>query len=311
MLIGVGHGARLIGSTCTPQPAAARVLTPQPHPHRSSPSRPTRSAERLLSGCASRSARTPVVVRGDQRAAQPLQTPSSRGARHLRGNRRQRAALTTRSSRAAGRRAPRSTARGGARHALIDLGPPPGTRRDEFAHRELPRASRRASRAPRLAERAGGQAARFGVHTPCRRRRSRAHGRKLTRRRDRGRRAAARPHVVVLTGAAFRRCRSRACRVQGAGVYYAATQVEAQRVPQRPGRRGGGAGNSAGQAAVLPVRSTPIACTCSCVARASERDHVAPNLIGTGRRTPGQSTCDAQQRSASSRERLAASAPPP
>jgi len=103
-----------------------------------------------------------------------------------------------------------------------------------------------------LAERAAVQARRFGVRTavPERARALETDGRLYTIELDSGDSLQTRT-VVLATGASYRRLElEQLAHFEGAGVYYAATQVEAQTCQGEPVAVVGG-GNSAGQAAIF------------------------------------------------------------
>ena len=72
---------------------------------------------------------------------------------------------------------------------------------------------------------------------------------------------------------------------EGAGVYYAATHMEAQLCAGEEVIVVGG-GNSAGQAAVFLVRDRAVTCTCWCAATASAETHVALPRSGASRSSP-------------------------
>jgi thioredoxin reductase (NADPH) len=252
-LIGVGSGMRVIGSPLSPDTRRLRdFLARNRIPHTFVDLEADDDAEALLRGLCVRPAETPVVVRGDKVLRNPANAELA-DELHLRAPVRAGRIYDTVVVGAgpAGLGAAVYAASEGLDTLLIDavatggqastssrienyLGFPAGVSGSE------------------LAERASVQAARFGVHIAVPESAAALgmqdgyHAIGL----DSGERVLSRT-VVLATGAAYRRLPlARLADYEGLGVYYAATEVEAQLCSEQPVAVVG-AGNSAGQAAVF------------------------------------------------------------
>jgi thioredoxin reductase (NADPH) len=253
LLIGLGTGTRVIGSRLSPDSRRLReFLTRNRVPHTFVDLEADEQAEALLRGLCVKPSETPIVVRGDEVLRNPPNAELA-AALHLRG-----AVDASRTydtivvgAGPAGLGAAVYAASEGLSTALIDsiatggqastssrienyLGFPAGISGSE------------------LAERAGVQAARFGVHIAVPESASALgmEGGYHVVELEGGERLLGRT-VVLATGAAYRRLPvARLDEFEGVGVYYAATQVEAQMCADDPVVIVG-AGNSAGQAAVF------------------------------------------------------------
>ena len=253
LLIGLGTGLRLIGSRLSPDTRRLReFLTRNRIPHTFLDLEDDARADALVRGLGIPPRDTPVVVRGGE----VLRRPSNRdlgGALHLRSSLAPRAVCDTVVVGAgpAGLGAAVYAASEGLSTVLVDsvatggqastssrienyLGFPAGVSGSELAERASVQASRFGARTI-VPDPAVALGAEDGYHVI-----------EL----ESGARVRARS-VVIATGASYRRLGvSRLADYEGAGVYYAATQVEAQMCRGDPVAVVG-AGNSAGQAAIF------------------------------------------------------------
>jgi thioredoxin reductase (NADPH) len=252
-LIGLGTGTRLIGSPLSPDTRRLReFLTRNRIPHTFVDLEADEQAEALLRGLSVEPSETPVVVRGDHVLRNPANAALA-DALHLRGHVDPGHAYDTVVIGAgpAGLGAAVYAASEGLDTALIDS-VATGGQASTSARIENYLGFPAGISGSELAERAGMQAARFGVDiaVPEAATALGAEGGYHAIEVDGRKRLLART-VVLATGAAYRRLPvARLDEFEGAGVYYAATEVEAQMCRDDPVVVVG-AGNSAGQAAVF------------------------------------------------------------
>jgi thioredoxin reductase (NADPH) len=252
-LIGLGSGTRVIGSPLSPDTRRLReFLTRNRIPHTFVDLEADEQAEALLRGLCVKACETPVVVRGEQVLRNPANAELA-DALHLRGRVDSGRAYDTVVVGAgpAGLGAAVYAASEGLDTVLIDS-VATGGQASTSARIENYLGFPAGISGSELAERAGVQAARFGVHiaVPETATALGTEGGYHAIEVDARRRVLART-VVLATGAAYRRLPvARLDEFEGLGVYYAATQVEAQMCRDDPVVVVG-AGNSAGQAAVF------------------------------------------------------------
>jgi thioredoxin reductase (NADPH) len=253
ILIGLGSGTRLIGSPLSPDTRRLReFLTRNRIPHTFVDVEADEQSEALLRGLSVKPSETPVVVRGEQVLRNPANTELAE-ALHLRGQVDAGRAYDTVVVGAgpAGLGAAVYAASEGLDTVLIDS-VATGGQASTSARIENYLGFPAGISGSELAERAGVQASRFGVHiaVPETATALGTEGGYYAIEVGGRTRFLART-VVLATGAAYRRLPvARLEEFEGGGVYYAATQVEAQ-MCREDRVVVVGAGNSAGQAAVF------------------------------------------------------------